>query len=199
MKLAKLKTCEYFRGWHVMGMWPDLIMWGWSHVKTDEMGVGVYSFVFHCVHVFWGLDRSHNDLLWSLLWCHGQRLCRAVCWLHGCQNDSESSTIHSLSSLTPKLKAGEGPERGYSSLSSELGLSSLLFFISSSSCSAVHSFREILTESGTIWWHVCCVWPKDSIAHCWQSGANRKDIQIILQSLVSLLPKFVFVMLEGLF
>ena len=125
MKLAKLKTCEYFRGWHVMGMWPDLIMWGWSHVKTDEMGVGVYSFVFHCVHVFWGLDRSHNDLLWSLLWCHGQRLCRAVCWLHGCQNDSESSTIHSLSSLTPKLKAGEGLKRGYSSLSSELGLGRL--------------------------------------------------------------------------
>ena len=145
--------------------------------------------MFHYVHVFWGLDWSHNDLLWSLLWCHGQRLCRAVCWLHGCQNDSESTYLP----FTPFL---------VSLLSSKLGkawregippLSSLLFFISFSSCSAVHSFWEIFTESGTFWWHVCRVWSKDSIAHSWQSGANGKDIQIILQSLVSLLPKFVVV------
>ena len=69
--------------------------------------------MFHYVHVFWGLDWSHNDLLWSLLWCHGQRLCRAVCWLHGCQNDSESTCLPFTPFLVSLLssKLGKPEER----------------------------------------------------------------------------------------
>ena len=79
-----------------------------------RIGLKMLSCVSHCVHVLWGLGWSHNDLLWSLLWCHGQRLCRAVCRLHGCKNDCKSTCLPFNSSLPfqSMLKAGKGPEKG---------------------------------------------------------------------------------------
>ena len=67
--------------------------------------------VSHCVLVLWALDWSHNDLLWSLLWCHGQRLCRAVCRLHGCQNDCESTCIPFTPFLVSQLRSKLGKAR----------------------------------------------------------------------------------------
>ena len=99
----------------VMGSWVR----AWEQVMRIRLKKCTLC-VSHCVHVLWGLDWSHNDLLWSLLWCHGQRLCRAVCRLHGCQNDCESTCLP----FTPFL---------VSLLCSKLGKawrkSSLLFYL----------------------------------------------------------------------
>ena len=127
----------------VGSMWWSCDPWlhcrGWSHNHIvlnfggSKLGVLKLTLFFHvslCPCVLGSRLESQWSSMESTLvsWAETVPSCVLITWLPKWQWVN-MSTIHSLSSLTPKLKVGEGPKRGYSPpvLSSIFHLIFLLF------------------------------------------------------------------------